>query len=86
MSRKAGLKAGDRVECKVSGRTITIAPRRKGTVDDEHTLAERRAINRGVAASEQDYREGRSYGPFRTHAEFIASLHTEAAKLNRRKK
>jgi hypothetical protein len=49
------------------------------------TKAERRAIHRGISASEKDYSEGRSYGPFKTHEEFIASLHTEAAKLRKKK-
>lgn len=84
--RKAGLKPGDRIEFSVTGRTITIAPRRLSTAAEEYTPAQRRLVNRGIAASEKDYREGRSYGPFGTHAEFISSLHAEAAKLDRRKK
>jgi AbrB family looped-hinge helix DNA binding protein len=83
--RKAGLKPGDRLAFKVSGRTITIVPQQVAVVD-EYSAAERRAINRGIAASEKDYREGRSYGPFNTHEEFLASLHAEAAKLRGKKK
>ena len=45
----------------------------------------RRAIDRGIAASEKDYAEGRSYGPFKTHEELLASLHAEAAKLRESK-
>lgn len=82
--RKAGLKAGDRLSFKVSGRTITIVPQREAT--DELSTAERRAIDRGIAASEKDYREGRSHGPFKTHEEFITSLHAEAGRLLRRKR
>jgi AbrB family looped-hinge helix DNA binding protein len=83
--RKAGLKPGDRVEFKVSGRTITIVPR-QSSVPKEYTAAERRAIARGITVSERDYREGRSHGPFKTHGEFIASLHAEARKLGAKKK
>jgi len=55
------------------------------TTDDEYTPQERHAIDRGIAASEKDYKEGRSYGPFKTHEEFIASLHQEAGKLRKKK-
>ncbi|HYW45687.1 MAG TPA: AbrB/MazE/SpoVT family DNA-binding domain-containing protein [Bryobacteraceae bacterium] len=82
--RQAGLKSGEELEFKVSGRVITILPTTR--TDDEYTPAQRRTIDRGIAKSEKDYREGRSYGPFQTHEEFIASLHAEAAKLRRKKK
>jgi hypothetical protein len=55
-------------------------------VAEEYTPAERRAIDRGIAASEKDYAEGRSYGPFKTHREFVAALKTEGAKLNVKKR
>src|ERR1700733_9854422 len=80
--RRAGFKSGQEIEIKVSGGVIAILPKLP-TADDEYTPAQRRAIDRGIAASEKDYREGRSYGPFQTHREFIASLHKEAAKLRR---
>lgn len=81
--RKAGLRRGEQLEFRVSGRAITILPK---VADDEHTPAERRAIDRGVAASEKDYKEGRSYGPFETHEAFIASLNEESAKLRAKRK
>jgi hypothetical protein len=83
--RRAGFKSGQEIEIKVSGGLITLLPKLP-TADDEYTPAQRRAIDRGIAASEKDYTEGRSYGPFRTHAEFIASLHKEATKLRRTKR
>ena len=83
--RRAGFKSGQEIEIKVSGGVITILPKLP-TADDEYTPAQRRAIDRGIAASEKDYKEGRSYGPFRTHEEFIASLHKEAAMLSRTKR
>ena len=79
--RQAGIKTGDRVEFKVSDGVITILP----ATDDEHTPTQRRAIDRGIAASERDYQAGRSYGPFATHKEFIELLHKEAAKLKGKK-
>lgn len=69
----------------MSNGVITLLPKLQ-TADDEYTQAQRSAIDRGIAASEKDYAEGRSYGPFQTHAEFIASLHKEAAKLRRAKR
>ena len=78
--RKAGIKVGDRVEFKVSGGIITILPELPDA-DDEYTPEQRRIIDAGIAESMKDYREGRFYGPFSTHKEFIASLHKETAKL-----
>jgi len=83
--RKAGFKVGDRIEFKVSGGIITILPE-SPDADDEYTPAERRAIDRSIAESMKDYREGRSYGPFGSHAEFMASLTEEAVKLRAKKK
>ena len=80
--RQAGLKNGDRLEFRVSGRVITILPNAQS---DEYTPAQRRAIDRDIAGSEQDYAAGRSYGPFETHEALIASLHRESAKLRAKK-
>lgn len=76
--RKAGFKVGDRIEFKVSGSTITILSK-AATEDDEYTSAERRVIDRGIAQSEKEYREGRSYGPF-TGKEAVAFLHEEVER------
>jgi bifunctional DNA-binding transcriptional regulator/antitoxin component of YhaV-PrlF toxin-antitoxin module len=78
--RRAGFKSGQGLEIKASGGVITILPKLPAS-DDLYTPQERRAIDRGIAASEKDYKEGRSYGPFETHQEFIASLHKDAGKL-----
>ena len=78
--RSAGFKSGQELEFKATGGVITIVPKLPAT-EDEYTPAERRAIDRGIAASEKDYKEGRSFGPFKTHEEFIAVLNAESAKL-----
>jgi AbrB family looped-hinge helix DNA binding protein len=78
--RLAGLKSGDKLEFKVSGQVITILPKPR-IAEDEYTPAERRAIDRGIAQSEKQYAAGKSYGPFETAAEAIASLN---ANLRRR--
>ena len=44
------------------------------SADDEYTPEERRSIARGITQSEKEYSQGRSFGPFETHEEFIASL------------
>jgi bifunctional DNA-binding transcriptional regulator/antitoxin component of YhaV-PrlF toxin-antitoxin module len=82
--REAGFKSGDRVEFGVSRGVVTILPK-PSAAGDNYTPAERRAIERGIAQSEKEYREGRSFGPFDTHEAFIASLHRESARPRRKK-
>ena len=64
----------------MSGRVITILPKPPGA-DDEYTPEQRRTIDARLAKADEDIKHGRVYGPFDTHAEFIASLHKEAKKL-----
>jgi bifunctional DNA-binding transcriptional regulator/antitoxin component of YhaV-PrlF toxin-antitoxin module len=78
--RQAGFKSGDKLEFKVSGQMVTILPQPPATAD-EYTPAERLAIDRGIAQSEKDYAAGKSYGPFDTAGEAIASIN---ANLRRR--
>ena len=82
--QEAGLKSGDQVEFRVSGRVIRIVPKSPST--DEHTAAGRRAIDRGIARSEKEYRQGKNAGPFDTAEAFLADLHRESAKLDARKR
>ena len=77
--RKAGLRRGDRIAFKVSGRAITIVPAESAA--DEYTPAERRAIDRGIAQSEKEYRAGKNAGPFDTAEEFAASMEADIKKL-----
>ena len=82
--RKAGLKAGDRVEFKVSGRRITIVPKpsivTKPPVDDEYTPEQRRIIDARLAKADEDIKHGRVYGPFDTADAMAAFLETEIKK------
>src|SRR5258706_14113872 len=64
--RKAGIKAGDRLELTVSPRTITISVEEA----DEYTPAQRRAINARLAEA----RKGPHHGPFETADAAIAFL------------
>jgi AbrB family looped-hinge helix DNA binding protein len=69
--KKIGLNVGDLLEAAVERGEITFTP--KSVVD------------RGIAESLTEFKEGRSYGPFETRAELVASLHKEAAKLRSKK-
>jgi bifunctional DNA-binding transcriptional regulator/antitoxin component of YhaV-PrlF toxin-antitoxin module len=83
IQRRAGIKPGDQLEFKVFRGMIIISPRAPSK--DEPTPAERRAIDRGIARSDREYKQGRGLGPFATHEEFVASLHTEAGKAGAKK-
>jgi hypothetical protein len=85
LRRKAGFKSGQELEFSASGGVITLAPK-TASADDEYTPAERRAIDRGIAASEKQYAAGKSYGPFGTAAEAIASLDANLRKRAAAKK
>ncbi len=82
--RQAGLKSGQQIEFKVSGGVISIRPKLPAA-DDEYTPEQRRIADAQLAEGLTDVKAGRVHGPFSTHKEFIASLHTEARKLSRRK-
>jgi AbrB family looped-hinge helix DNA binding protein len=81
-----GVAEGDVIEASVQRGKIVLTPKlvidrsQSPNADDEYTPAQRRVINRGIAQSEKEYKQGRSFGPFETHETFIASLHKEAAK------
>src|SRR2546426_9779211 len=77
--RRAGLKAGDRVEFKVSGGIINIVPKLP-SADDEYTPAQRRIIDARLAESEEDFKKGRSFGPFNTADEMIAHMKGQLKK------
>jgi bifunctional DNA-binding transcriptional regulator/antitoxin component of YhaV-PrlF toxin-antitoxin module len=70
--KKIGVNVGDVLDAKVVRGQITFTP--KAVTD------------RGVAESLADFQAGRTYGPFQNHAELVASLHNETAKLRSKKK
>jgi bifunctional DNA-binding transcriptional regulator/antitoxin component of YhaV-PrlF toxin-antitoxin module len=71
--RRAGIKAGDRLEFQAARGIITIR-KRQDLKDDEYTPAQRRMIDSRLAEAAEDVRQGRVYGPFSTHQELMASL------------
>jgi hypothetical protein len=42
-------------------------------------------VDQGVAESMAEFRAGKSFGPFATHKQFLASLHKEAKKVSTKK-
>jgi len=82
--RRAGIKAGDRVEFKVSGHVISILP--KLPSEDEYTPAQRRMIDRELAKGLEDVKRGRTFGPFSTADEMIACIKAQLKKRAAAKK
>ena len=67
---KIPLKVGDLLEVRAERGKVTFTPKS--------------VVNRDVLESFVDFKEGRTYGPFQTHRELVASLHAERAKLRPR--
>jgi antitoxin component of MazEF toxin-antitoxin module len=85
--RQAGFRSGEELVIKASGGVITIVPKRPHSKPNgAETLAERRAINRSLAASDKDYHEGRVYGPFSTTEEMAESIEANIRKLRASKR
>ena len=78
--RRAGIKAGDQLEFKVSGGIISIIPKLP-SADDEYTPAERRAIDGQL----EEAAKGPYYGPFETADAAIKFLRREIRKRKTRK-
>ncbi len=74
--RRAGIKAGDKLEFKVSGGVIHIVPKLP-PADNEYTPRQRRAIDRALAVGLDEIKKGRLHGPFETHEEMIEFLHRQ---------
>jgi AbrB family looped-hinge helix DNA binding protein len=85
LRRKAGIKAGDQLEFFLSGGIISIVPK-PSSADDEYTPAQRRIIDAQLKEGLEDVRNGRTYGPFNTVDEMIASIETNLKKRRVAKK
>jgi AbrB family looped-hinge helix DNA binding protein len=83
---QAGLSKGDLVEFSYQRGKIVITPKviidrsKFPTADDEYTPARRRIIDARLAESEDEFRKGRTYGPFNTADEMIAHMKAELKK------
>jgi AbrB family looped-hinge helix DNA binding protein len=77
---QAGLSKGDVVEFSYQRGKIVITPKvvidrsKFPNADDEYTPAQRRLIDARLAESEEDFKKGRTYGPFNTADEMIAHM------------
>ena len=90
--RQAGLSTGDLVNIAFQRGKIVITPKlvidrsQFTTADDEYTPAQRRIIDARLAESEQDLKNGRTFGPFNTAGEMIADIKARLRKGARAKK
>ena len=78
IQRRAGIKAGDQVEFKVSGGIISILPKLPDA-DEEYTPEQRKVIDARLAAADDDVKKGRVHGPF-TAAQATRFLKTEISR------
>lgn len=79
IQRQAGIKAGDRLEFKVSGKTITVHTK---AVEDEYTPEQRRAIDDRIA----DARKGEYFGPFQSAEAMKADIEARISGMAPQKK
>ena len=68
---KVGLKEGDLLDAKIERGKITLTPKSR--------------LDQRIVESMADYRAGRSYGPFDTAEDLIASLEKNVTKRATRK-
>lgn len=80
--RQAGIKAGDKLEFKVSRGLITILAKPSNAAA-EYTSEQRRFIDREIAKGLEDIKTGRTYGPFNTVEEMAASIEANIQKSRR---
>ena len=86
-----GVAEGDLVEASVQRGKIVLVPKlvidrsKFPSAEDEYTATQRRAIHRGIVRSLKEYKQGRGFGPFETHKEFLASLRREAGNLRKKR-
>ena len=86
LRKQAGIVEGDLVEAVYQRGHIVLRPKLVvnraafHTADDEYTPAQRRIINARLAKSDQEIKKGRTFGPFNTADEMIASVQEELKK------
>ena len=76
-----GVEVGDLFDATAEKGTIVLKPKTVVVVDrDEYAPGERRRIDAQLAKSLAEYKQGKSYGPFKTHEEMTQFLHEQAKK------
>ena len=92
MRSAIGIADGDLVEATVLRGKIVLTPKlvidrsKFPNADDEYTPAQRRAIDARLAKSDEDIKRGRTYGPFDSATEMIASIEANIKKTRKVKK
>ena len=90
-----GVAEGDMVEASVHRGKIVLAPKlvtgrskfpTAPTANDEYTPEQRRIIDARLAESEDDLKKGRTFGPFHTAEEMIASMKHHLRQLRQFRK
>jgi len=62
------------------GKIILTPAAGRGVKDDEYTAAQRRLIDARLAKADEDLKKGRTFGPFDTADEMIASIKEQLKK------
>jgi AbrB family looped-hinge helix DNA binding protein len=89
---QAGISEGDLMEAAFHRGKIVLTPtlaidRSKfSNADAEYTPEQRRIIDARLAESEEDLKRGRTFGPFNTAEEMIASMKAQLRKRSALKK
>ena len=89
--RQAGLSKGDLVNFTFSHGKIVITPKlvidrsEFPNADNEYTPAQRWIIDARLAKSTEDIKKGKTLGPFETHEQMMAFLHSHTEKARGKK-
>ena len=85
-----GVAEGDLVEASVHRGKIVLTPKlvtdrsKFPTADDEYTPEQRRIMDARLAESQDDLKKGRTFGPFNTADDMIASMKRQLRQLRKR--
>ncbi|HUY15695.1 MAG TPA: AbrB/MazE/SpoVT family DNA-binding domain-containing protein [Terriglobia bacterium] len=84
---QVGLVDGDLVEAKAERGKIVLTPKLlvDRTAWGEYTPAQRRVLDARLTQSLEQAKRGETYGPFETHEQMAAFLHSQAKKARTRK-
>jgi len=85
-----GVAEGDLVEASVRRGKIVLTPKlvtdrsKIPTADDEYAPEQRRIMDARLAESEDNLKKGRTFGPFNTADEMIASMKHQLRQLRKK--
>jgi bifunctional DNA-binding transcriptional regulator/antitoxin component of YhaV-PrlF toxin-antitoxin module len=89
---QARIAVGDLVEASFERGKIVLTPKlvidrsKFPTADDEYSPQQRRIIDARLAKSDEDLKKGRTFGPFNTAEDMIASMKDQLKKRAAAKK